>query len=70
MFSSHGSVNLPIKSGTLVWSLHSSMMKGRRAEKEGKERENDKVVTAPASTPCSVSARKALCLASSRNSFS
>lgn len=45
-------------------------MKGRRAEKDGKERENDKLVTAPASTPFSVSARKALCLASSRTKLS
>lgn len=67
---SHGSVTLPIKSGTLAWSLHSRMIKGRRAEKEGWERENDIEVTAPASTPCSVSARKALCLASSRTSLS
>lgn len=65
----HGSVTLPIKRGTLAWSLHSSMIKGRRAEKDVWVRENDKLVTAPASTPCSVSMRKARCLASSRTSL-
>lgn len=65
----HGSVTRPMKSGTLASSLHSSRMKGLKAEKEGKERENDMAVTAPASTPFSVSLRKALCLMSSRTSM-
>lgn len=64
IYASHGSITLPMKSGALAWSFHSSRRKGRRALKEGKERENDMVVTALASTPCSVSARTALCLAS------
>lgn len=65
----YGSVTLPIKSGTSARSFHSIRMKGLRAEKTGKVREKDTLVTAPAWTPCSVSARKALCLALSRTTF-
>lgn len=58
--SVYGSIILPMKRGILALSFHSIRTKGRSAEKLGKEREKEMLVAAAASTPFSVSERKAL----------
>ncbi len=55
-----GLIILPMKRGAPASSLHSIRTKGCRAEKEEKEREKEMLVAAAASTPFSVSERKAL----------
>lgn len=58
--SFYGSIILPMKRGMSASSFHSIRTKGRRAEKVEKEREKEMPVAAAASTPFSVSERKAL----------
>lgn len=55
----YGLITLPMNRGAAASSLHSIRTKGCRAEKEEKEREKEMLVAAAASTPFSVSERKA-----------
>lgn len=59
-YGSVGLIILPMKRGVSTSSLHSIRTKGCRATKEEKEREKETLVAAAASTPFSVSERKAL----------
>ncbi len=63
----YGLIILPMKRGAPASSLHSIRTKGCRAAKEEKEREKEMLVAAAASTPFSVSERKALWRASEMN---
>lgn len=65
--SFYGSIILPMKRGMPASSFHSIRTKGRRAEKVEKEREKEMIVAAAASTPFSVSERKALWRTSETN---
>lgn len=63
----YGSIILPMKRGMAASSFHSIRMKGRKAENVEKEREKEMLVAAAASTPFSVSERKALWRTSEMN---
>lgn len=63
----YGSIILPMKRGMAASSFHSIRMKGLKAENVEKEREKEMLVAAAASTPFSVSERKALWRTSEMN---